>query len=65
MDKKCFVAVSGGVDSAVALNLLKKEYSVEGITMKPFGNELVPNAKDESADAKKLCCCHKLINGRI
>ncbi len=55
MDKKCFVAVSGGVDSAVALNLLKKEYSVEGITMKPFGNELVPNAKDESTDAKKLC----------
>lgn len=55
MDKKCFVAVSGGVDSAVALNLLKKEYSVEGITMRPFGSELVPNAKDESADAKRLC----------
>lgn len=54
--KKCFVAVSGGVDSAVALNLLKKEYSVEGITMVPFGNELVPNASGADAeDAKRLC----------
>lgn len=55
--EKCFVAVSGGVDSAVALLLLKnKGYSVEGITMRAFGNELVPNASDnDSDDAKKLC----------
>lgn len=54
--KKCFVAVSGGVDSAVALNLLKKEYSVEGITMVPFDSKLVPNASGaEAEDAKQLC----------
>lgn len=57
MEKKCFVAVSGGVDSAVALMLLKqKGFSPEGITMIPFGSELVPNASDsEAGDAKRLC----------
>ncbi len=54
--KKCFVAVSGGVDSAVALNLLKKEYSVEGITMRPFGQELVPNASSSEAEDARLLC---------
>ncbi|MBO5869864.1 MAG: tRNA 2-thiouridine(34) synthase MnmA [Clostridia bacterium] len=55
--EKCFVAVSGGVDSAVALLLLKnKGYSVEGITMRVFGKELVPDATDnEIEDAKNLC----------
>ncbi len=54
---KCFVAVSGGVDSAVALMLLKnKGYNVEGITMVPFGRDLVPNASATDAeDAEKLC----------
>ncbi len=56
MKKKCFVAVSGGVDSAVALNLLGKEYATEGITMIPFGKELVPNAENtEARDAALLC----------
>ncbi len=55
--EKCFVAVSGGVDSAVALFLLKSNgFSVEGITMIPFGSELVPSATNvEADDAKKLC----------
>ena len=55
--EKCFVAVSGGVDSAVALLLLKnKGYSVEGITMRVFSKELVPDATDkEIEDAKNLC----------
>ncbi len=55
--KKCFVAVSGGVDSAVALLLLKnKGYITEGVTMIPFGKELVPEADlKEANDAKILC----------
>ncbi len=56
MEKKCFVAVSGGVDSAVALMLLKKQYDTEGITMIPFGKELVPDAdQNEARDAAILC----------
>ena len=55
--KKCFVAVSGGVDSAVALLLLKnKGFSTEGITMIPFGKELVPTfSPSEAEDARRLC----------
>ncbi len=66
--EKCFVAVSGGVDSAVALLLLKNQgYSVEGITMRAFGKELVPDASDKEAnDAKQLCDSlgvpHRLID---
>ncbi len=57
MEKKCFVAVSGGVDSAVALHLLKQSgYSVEGVTMQTFGNELVEDyTGGEAEDAKRLC----------
>lgn len=55
--EKCFVAVSGGVDSAVTLCLLQKAgYSVEGITMKNIGSELLPGYDDsELSSARALC----------
>ena len=57
MDKKCYVAVSGGVDSAVALTLIKQNgYSAEGVTMTVFDSELVPTYNErELDDAKALC----------
>ncbi|NQU83438.1 MAG: tRNA 2-thiouridine(34) synthase MnmA [Parcubacteria group bacterium] len=47
--QKVFVAMSGGVDSSVAVFLLKKEgYDVEGITMKTFCYK--------DAGGRKNCC---------
>lgn len=55
--ENCFVAVSGGVDSAVALLILKNNgYAVSGITMRAFSQELVEGANDnELNDARELC----------
>lgn len=57
MKNKCFTAVSGGVDSATALLLMKNSgFEVSGITMLQFGRELVPNASFSEAEAARALC---------
>ena len=50
MKKKVMLAMSGGVDSSVALLLLKEKYNVIGVTMKLFENE------DIGIKSSKTCC---------
>ena len=50
MSKKALIALSGGVDSAVALNLmLQNSYEVEGITM-----SLLDGDDQNALDAKSV-----------
>lgn len=50
MKKKVMLAMSGGVDSSVALLLLKEKYDVIGVTLKLFDNETI-------CDKKTKTCC--------
>ncbi len=48
--KKVLVGMSGGIDSSVAVLLLKDEYDVTGVTLKLFDNG------DINLDKNKTCC---------
>ncbi len=50
MKKKVMLAMSGGVDSSVALLLLKEKYDVIGVTLKLFDNE------DIGIKPSRTCC---------
>ena len=50
MKKKVMLAMSGGVDSSVALLLLKEKYDVIGVTLKLFDNETICDK------TSKTCC---------
>ena len=51
MNKKALIAMSGGVDSAVAALLMKEQgFDCIGITMRLFNNE------DVGVDSKRSCC---------
>lgn len=48
--KKVMVAMSGGVDSSVALLLLKEKYELMGVTLRLFDNE------DVGIERTRTCC---------
>ena len=51
MNKKCIIAMSGGVDSSVAAFLMKeKGYECIGATMKLYDNEEIGISRE------KTCC---------
>jgi len=50
MKKKVMLAMSGGLDSSVALLLLKEKYDIVGVTLKLFEND------DDKQKEGKTCC---------
>lgn len=53
MKKKVLLAMSGGLDSSVALLLLKEKYDVIGVTLKLFDRD------DYDENCQKTCCSLK------
>ena len=57
MNKKCIIAMSGGVDSSVAAFLMKeKGYECIGATMKLYDNEEIGISRE------KTCCSLELLH---
>ena len=52
--EKALIAMSGGVDSAVAALLLKDEFDLTGITMSLLNNGISKDSDQNSLDAKKI-----------
>lgn len=52
MKDKVMLAMSGGVDSSVALLLLKEKYDLIGVTLKLFSDDEIDNKNEKS----RTCC---------
>ena len=55
MNRKVMIGMSGGVDSAVAAHLLRKQgYDVFGVTLRLYNGERVCGSADDAEDARRV-----------